>query len=85
MSVKLTYRTNSRGYRQALSETIRTIVQQQQLPTTEVVQAVILLSVDKEDHDKFVTLVLEEFENLHEGNAIRFGIRPLEFAAWKGS
>ena len=72
-------------YRQALSETIRTIVQQQQLPAKAVVQAVIPLSVDKEDHDKFVTLVLEEFENLHEGNAIRFGIRPLEFAAWQGS
>ena len=36
-----------------------------------------------EDRDKFVKLVLDEFENLHEGNAIRFGIRPLEFAAWK--
>ena len=45
--------------------------------------AVIPISVADEDHDKFVKLVLEEFENLHEGNAIRFGIRPLEFAAWQ--
>jgi hypothetical protein len=41
------------------------------------------LSVPKEDHDRFVKLVQEEFENLHEGNAIRFGVRPLEFAAWQ--
>jgi len=39
--------------------------------------------VAEEDRNKFVKLVLEEFENLHEGNAIRFGIRPLEFAAWQ--
>jgi len=26
---------------------------------------------------------LAQFENLYEGNAIRFGIRPLEFAAWR--
>jgi len=69
-------------YRQALSQTIRTIVQQQQLPTPDVVLAIIPSSVANEDHDKFVVLVLEEFASLHEGNAIRFGIRPLEFAAW---
>lgn len=34
----------------------------------------IALSVPEEDRDKFVKLVLEEFENLHEGNAIRFGV-----------
>lgn len=45
--------------------------------------AVIPPSVAKEDHDKFIALVLEKFANLHEGNAIRFGIRPLEFAAWQ--
>ncbi|KAB0672479.1 Fic family protein [Oryzomonas sagensis] len=70
-------------YRQALSETVRAIVQQQQRPTSETVTAVTPSSVAAEDHNKFVELVLEEFENLHEGNAIRFGIRPLEFAAWQ--
>jgi hypothetical protein len=40
-------------------------------------------SVVEEDQPKFVKLVLEEFECLHEGNAIRFGIRPMEFAAWQ--
>ncbi len=45
--------------------------------------AVVPSSVAEEDLDKFVKLVFDEFENLHEGNAIRFGIRPLEFAAWQ--
>jgi len=70
-------------YRQTLSETIKAIILQQQAPTQKTVLAALSLSVPEEDHDKFVTLVLEEFENLHEGNAVRFGIRPLEFAAWQ--
>ena len=70
-------------YRQTLSETIKAIILQQQAPIKKTVMAAISLSVPEEDHDKFVKLVLEEFENLHEGNAIRFGVRPLEFAAWQ--
>ena len=31
---------------------------------------------------RFVELVLQEFRSLHEGNAVRFGLRPLEFADW---
>lgn len=70
-------------YRQTLSEIVKAIILQQQAPTQKAVMAAISLSVPEEDHDKFVKLVLEEFENLHEGNAIRFGVRPLEFAAWQ--
>ena len=35
-----------------------------------------------EDQLRFVDLAMEEFKALHSGNAIRFGLRPLEFAAW---
>jgi hypothetical protein len=28
-------------------------------------------------------LALNEFNTLHAGNAIRFGLRPLEFAEWR--
>jgi Fic family protein len=70
-------------YRQKLSETIKTIILQQQAPTQKAVMAGIALSVPEEDRDKFVKLVLEEFENLHEGNAIRFGVSPQEFAVWQ--
>lgn len=43
----------------------------------------IALSVPEEDCDNFLKLVLEEFENLHEGNTIRFGVSPREFAVWQ--
>jgi hypothetical protein len=35
------------------------------------------------DQARFLALLLDEFKHLHENNAIRFGIRPLAFAAWK--
>lgn len=40
-------------------------------------------TVVKEDQPRFVALTMEEFKTLHAGNAIRFGLRPLEFAAWQ--
>lgn len=70
-------------YRTALGETIRAIILGLQPTTEETVKAAVPSSVANEDHDKIVALVLEEFESLHEGNAIRFGIRPSEFAAWQ--
>jgi len=70
-------------YRKELSETVKTIVLQQQASNMQTVMAAVPSSVVDEDQPKFVKLVLEEFENLHEGNAIRFGIRPMEFAVWR--
>ena len=70
-------------YRQALSAVVKAIVLQRQEPTRDAVVATIPPEVVEENREKFVKLVLDEFENLHEGNAIRFGIRPVEFAAWQ--
>ena len=41
------------------------------------------VTVAETDRERFVTLVLNEFKTLHADNAIRFGLRPLEFAVWK--
>ena len=35
------------------------------------------------DREHFIQLVKDEFAALHSGNAVRFGIRPLELAAWR--
>jgi hypothetical protein len=40
-------------------------------------------AVAEADRERFVALVLAELETLHGGNAVRFGLRPLEFAVWK--
>jgi len=39
--------------------------------------------VRQEDQSAFVILALEEFKSMHPGNAVRFGLSPLEFVAWK--
>jgi hypothetical protein len=40
-------------------------------------------SVAAADREPFVRLVLAEFRTMHAGNVVRFGLRPLEFDAWR--
>jgi len=40
-------------------------------------------SVSQEDKQKFIILIQNELKTLHAGNAIRFGLRPLEFSVWQ--
>lgn len=69
-------------YRMALTETVAAIVRAG-LPAIESsVRAEVPASVAESDRDRFISLVLDEFKTLHTGNAVRFGLRPLELAAW---
>ncbi|BDT67032.1 hypothetical protein os1_11990 [Comamonadaceae bacterium OS-1] len=70
-------------YRQALGEVVAGLVRSGERPTDAAVRAKLPATVADGDADHFVALVLGEFKTLHAGNAIRFGIRPLEFAAWQ--
>ncbi len=72
-------------YRQALGEVIATIVRNGKAATEASVLAVLPNSIPTEDREHFVQLVLKEFEGLHAGNAVRFGLRPLELLGWKSS
>ena len=47
------------------------------------VKRVIPAAVAKRDQARFAQQVRIEFETLHDGNAIRFGLRPLEWATWQ--
>lgn len=69
-------------YRQALGEVVAAIVRGGTAATAAQIADRIPSSVAKPDHARFVQLVLREFESLHAGNAVRFGIRPLELEAW---
>jgi len=72
-------------YRQALSEVVAAIVQNDEAATAKMVGTRLPTTVAAPDKDHFIRLVLEEFAALHPGNAVRFGIRPLELAAWQAS
>lgn len=69
-------------YRNELTEVVRAIVRGG-LPANEAaIQASMPTTVAHEDQQRFVVLALAEFKTLHAGNAIRFGLRPLEFDVW---
>jgi Fic family protein len=70
-------------HRQALAEVIAAIVRQGEAATEQAVRSKIPPSVPLAEQDHFTSLVLAEFAALHVGNAVRFGIRPLELAAWQ--
>ena len=71
-------------YRQALTEVVAAIVRGDQADAASTVRAMTPGAVAENDKNHFVELVLDEFKALHPGNAVRFGIQPLEFAAWRG-
>jgi hypothetical protein len=70
-------------YRQALSDVVAAIIQNNEAATIATVHARLPSTVAASDAAHFTQLVLQEFAALHPGNAVRFGIRPLVFAAWK--
>lgn len=70
-------------HRAALADAVRTIVRGGRRLTARAVRQATPPSVAAEDRDRFATLVLEEFKSLHAGNAVRFGLRPLELDAWR--
>ncbi|NOT68293.1 MAG: Fic family protein [Methylophilaceae bacterium] len=69
-------------YRNELTETVRTLVRNGQTINAATIRTAMPKTVTHEDQPRFVELVQREFKTLHAGNAIRFGLRPLEFAAW---
>lgn len=70
-------------YRQALSDVVAAIVQDDEAATETTVNARLPSTVATPDKAHFTKLVLQEFAALHPGNAVRFGLRPLALAAWQ--
>jgi len=70
-------------HRQALAEVIAAIVRADDAATEQAVKSRMPDVILAADADHFVKLVLAEFDALHPGNAVRFGLRPLELEAWQ--
>jgi len=69
-------------YRAALAEAVCAIVRGGLPATMEAVRQSMPASVMPDDQAGFAKLVLDEFKTVHTGNAIRFGLKPLEIEAW---
>ena len=70
-------------YRAELTSAVRAVVWGDLQITEGSLCSVIPESVADADRARFVTLMQDEFKSLHAGNAVRFGLRPLELAAWQ--
>jgi hypothetical protein len=70
-------------YRRALTDAIAHIVRSGSPPREGAIRDAVPPDVPDADRERFIALVLDELRSLHEGNAIRFGLRPLEYAAWR--
>ncbi len=69
-------------YRNALNEVVAAMVRKAEPATEARIRKKIPAVVQSVDRERFVALVLAEFKALHSGNAVRFGLRPLEYSAW---
>jgi hypothetical protein len=70
-------------YRVALAESVCAVVRGGLPATMEAVRQSMPASVVPDDQEGFAKLVLDEFKTMHAGNAVRFGLRRLEFESWK--
>jgi hypothetical protein len=69
-------------YRRALGEVVAMMVRAMEPATEVAVRRRVPTEVMQADHAGFVALVLLELKALHAGNAVRFGLRPLEVEGW---
>jgi hypothetical protein len=70
-------------HRVALGHTIRAIVEAGVVADQTTIRHAMPVSVAKEDEQRFIDLVVDEFRTLHAGNAIRFGVKPFDFETWR--
>ncbi|OHC68285.1 MAG: cell filamentation protein Fic [Rhodocyclales bacterium GWA2_65_20] len=69
-------------YRRALGDVVATMVRAMEPATEAAVRTRMPAEVAQADRAGFTALVLVELKALHAGNAVRFGLRPLEVEGW---
>lgn len=69
-------------WRRELFGIVRDLVAAGSDPTELLISPLIPSGVPEADRDRFWGLLISEIRGLHEGNFMRYGIRPAEFSAW---
>lgn len=69
-------------YRRALGDVVASMVRAMEPVAQAAVCARMPTEVAQADRAGFIALVLVELKALHAGNAVRFGLRPLEVEGW---
>ena len=71
-------------HRNELAAMVRAIVQGGREASETTIRELLPATLAAADRERFVKLAQQEFLALHQGNAVRFGLSPLEFAVWQG-
>jgi len=69
-------------WRRELYDTVHDIVVSGKSKDIDAIETSIPRTVPEEHHERFAAMVLSEIESLHEGNFMRYRIRPDQFATW---
>jgi hypothetical protein len=72
-------------FRAELTAAVKAIVQGGNSLTQAALARVTPATIKGADRVRFKDLVREEFKTLHDGNAIRYDLRPIEFAVWRAA
>lgn len=70
-------------HRMALATVVRAIVQGGRNPSAAAIARLMPRDMAAQERERFIALVQGEFASLHADNAVRFGVTPLEYAAWQ--
>jgi hypothetical protein len=70
-------------HRPQLAAAIQAIIRNRSGLDDRDLKRAIPVAVDRKNRERFMVLLRSEFETLHAGNAVRFGLQPLEFEAWQ--
>jgi Fic family protein len=72
------------AWRGLIKQTIREVVTSGQGDALAMIAQAVAASVPPAQQDDVKALIVEELRRLHEGVLARYGLRPSEFAAWRG-
>ena len=64
-------------------QTIRHVITQPELDPLSSIQRSVAQRIPEHEQPYVQALLVEELRRLHEGVLARYGLRPLEYAAWK--
>jgi len=71
------------AWRDFIKHTIRDVITQPELDPLSSIQRSVAQRIPEHEQPYVQALLVEELRRLHEGVLARYGLRPLEYAAWK--
>lgn len=71
------------AYRQVLIDVVGELIRKRLKATSRAIGELANGAVPRKDMKRFIALVQQEIEDLHEGNIARFRLRPSQFQAWR--